>query len=87
MLDACHGFQLLFQRRGQPLLHILRRRAAPFDAHADEIEAEAGKELDIQLGHGKQAGQHQYQHEQIGRHRMVDEGAEQVLAFHGWPIT
>lgn len=82
MFDAGHRFQLLFQRRSQPFLHIFRRSAAPLDAHADKIEIEIGKELNVELGHGKQAGQHQNQHEQIGRHRMVDKSAEQVLAFH-----
>jgi hypothetical protein len=42
-----------------------------------------GKNWTLSLDKAKKPGQHQDQHEQVGRHRMVDEGAQEVGAFHG----
>jgi hypothetical protein len=83
VLDAGDGLELLFQGRGDALLHVLGGGAAPLHPHRDEVQVEVGEELDVEPGHGEEPGQHQDQHEQVGRHRVVDEGAQEVGAFHG----
>jgi len=72
--------QLLLEGLGDRALHVLGGRAGPFHAHADEVEREVRKELGVESAQAPDTSQDHDGHEQIARHLVLREDAQEVVA-------
>ena len=82
-LDARHGLELLFERRGDQLLHVLRAGAPPGDRDVRKPLRLHGIETDVEPADGPNAGQHHQSHPEVGGKAMSHEDADQVHGLRG----
>ncbi len=78
--QAVAGTQLLLQGIGDGGLHVLGAGAGPFDAHPHQVESDVGEKLGVETIESPDPGQDHDQHEQIGRHLVLGEESQEIVA-------